>query len=1021
MHRRLVWLALLCAALLAGGCSLRRTTLPPIPPEVVELSANLDEYLTAYRERYHLRPRPAADPLGVAEAYLRQYQPGPLPRVFQTTILYDRLGVKLAEITDEGYRTWVPLSRISPHLINAIIATEDSTFFSNPGYDARRVIAAMMQNAEAGEVVSGASTITMQLARQIFFSPQERYEQSMDRKAFEALLAQDLTTLYTKDEILEMYLNLVHFGRQVYGAEAASTLYFGKTAAELTLAEATLLAGIPQKPGSYDLFTNLDAVKQRQGVVLSLMVRHGYLTRAEADAIFGQQVALNPEAGRPLVLAPHFVDYVTNVLTQHLGGIDARRAGMRVFTTLDLRMQNLAQQIVADQVKQLQPRYNLSNGALVALRPGTAEILVMVGSADFNNTAIAGQVNVAVRQRQPGSAIKPVLYALAVDDNLISPATLVWDVPVRYNLEGTDDYRPRNYDEQFHGPVTVRTALANSYNIPAVKLLDAIGIERMLARARAMGLNSLNRDPNWYGLSLTLGGGEVTLLDLTTAFHTIANQGRYVAPQAVLFTTGAPEGRDLNLGTVQAQQVIAPESAYIITSILSDNKAREPEFGANSALKLSKPAAAKTGTTSDWRDNWTEGFTRYLVAGVWAGNSDGKPMRNVTGVTGAAPIWHAFMEGVLADPALLKVLGAPADPADTEAWEFVRPEGVLTETVTCPPGLQCPGSEVFSRRWLDRMGNLGPLGDSMISGHMRLVYVDRGNGRRVLGACSAIQPRAGDRDAVQQLVRMPFGLTRALPLVDTRLATTELTPQVGVADPLAPPAQALQANGQNVQAVNTQLEGPPTGALIAEMLGTALDTNIDEDRLRRIRQEQADALAWSSRYRTPLFLGPCEHAEQIARFMYGDSVRAVAVAGEDVEREQFVAEEEQTQPREGGGVLAAAAPSAGTASSSYALLGVAHDANCGGNYVMGQVFNAQGQAVPGVAVSYSDESGNFAQTVTSSAAQGYGSFRFPIAAPEQSHTIYIAVQGGTSTATVAHRQGGATDQGCHYVIWRGAD
>ncbi|HXF60410.1 MAG TPA: transglycosylase domain-containing protein [Caldilineaceae bacterium] len=991
-RRRLIWLAALWGAVLLAGCSFRRPQLPTIPPQLAQLSAEFDEYLIAYRERYQIGPRPASDPLGVAEAYLRQYQPGPLPRVFQTTILYDRNGVKLAEIIDEGYRTWVPLNRISPHLLDAIIATEDATFYSNPGYDPRRVLGAMMQNAEAGEVVSGASTITMQLARNLFFTPRERFEQSMERKAFEALLAQDLTHLYTKGEILEMYLNLVHFGRQLYGVEAAANFYFGKSAAELTLAEATLLAGIPQKPADYDLFTNFNAVKQRQRVVLDLMVRHGFLKAPEADFVFAQSVKLNDNIERPPVLAPHFVQYVTAELNERLGDLDIRRAGMRVFTTLDIRMQELAQGIVREQVAKLQPQFNLSNAALVALKPGTAEVLAMVGSADFNNPEIDGQVNVAVRLRQPGSAIKPILYAIALDDNLISPATIIWDVPARYKLSDTDEYRPRNYDDQFHGPVTVRTALANSYNIPAVKLLDAVGVERMLAGARAMGIQSLTRDTDWYGLSLTLGGGEVTLLDLTTAYHTLANGGRYKAPQAILFTTGGPPGTDIAMDTGPGEQVIAPQSAYLVTHILSDNEARSLEFGSESMLKLSRPNAAKTGTTTDWRDNWTEGYTRYLVAGVWAGNSDGRPMRNASGITGAAPIWHTFMEAVLADPALLQMLGAPADPA---AWEFVPPPDIVTAPIECPQGITCNETELFSRRWLARMGELGPQGDSVITANMRAVYVDRGNGQRAIGACSALE---GEE---RRLLRMPFGLTRTLPEVAPELIV-EARP--GSRDPLAPPIP--------------QRPVADSRALL-DTLGTALNFDLDEERLRRIRQEQAEALSWGGRNRQALYLGPCDEAENVARFMYGDAVRRVVVAGAT---EQLAVEMEESQREaDGRGVLAAAAPPPASGSSSYAPLGVAHDANCGGNMVLGQVVNAQGQPVAGVTITYSDPFGNIMQTATSGSPQGYGSFSFRIAVPDQAHTITITAAGGSAAASVPHLQGGPTDQGCHYVIWRGAD
>ncbi len=300
-------------------------------------------------------------------------------------------------------------------------------------------------------------------------------------------------------------------------------------------------------------------------------------------------------------------------------------------------------------MKELKPKHDLSNAALVAMRPESGEVLAMVGSVDFGDTAISGQVNVSRSPRQPGSAIKPLLYAAALNDNLISPATVLWDVPVTYTVGNSLTYTPANYDGKFHGPVTARTALANSYNIPAVKLLDAVSIERMLQAAETFGIRSLNRGKEWYGLSLTLGGGEMTLLELTAAYAALASAGQTVVPEPILTVTdalGRPVEGALPL-KAEPTRAVTPAAAFQVTDILSDNAARTPMFGAASPLKLSRPAAAKTGTTDDYRDNWTAGYTRYLVTGVWAGNTDGRPMKKVSGIAGAAPIWHDFMEGVL--------------------------------------------------------------------------------------------------------------------------------------------------------------------------------------------------------------------------------------------------------------------------------------------------------------------------------------------------------------------------------------
>lgn len=977
-----LWSLLLCAVVL-GGCSNRQIAITPdslaeaIPSEVIMLTRTVDYYLAEYRKEYSVQTRVGDTPQAIAEAYLREYQPGPLPRVFETTYLYDRHGELLAEIAEEGYRTWVPLDRISPHFIDAVIATEDASFFQNAGYDPRRIIGAMIQNAEAGGVVSGASTITMQLARHLFFSTELRFDQNMERKAYEALLAQDLTLLYTKNEILEMYLNLVHFGRTAYGIEAAAQLYFGKRASELDIVEATLLAGIPQAPADYDLFRNMAAVKQRQRIVLDLMVRHGTMSERAAERVFAQPVDLQPEPqGAPPRQAPHFVQYVVQRLGEQMDGIDVRRSGLRIYTTLDLRMHNLAQEIVREQVELLQPRYDLSNAALVVLKPGTAEILAMVGSADFNNVAIAGQVNVVTRQRQPGSAIKPMLYALALDDHMVSPATVIWDLEAEYRISATDTYRPRNYDETFHGPVTVRGALANSYNIPAVKVLDGMGVGRMLEGSRQMGIHSLNRDVNWYGLSLTLGGGEVTLLDLTSAFHTLANAGGYVSPEAVMFTQGAIDGNNIRLGPPEPRPVISPEAAFLTTHIMQDNEARTPAFGANSALRISQPAAAKTGTTNDWRDNWTVGYTRYLVAGVWAGNSDGRPMRNISGVTGAAPIWQAFMEAVTADPVLTARLGIPADP---EAWEFQPPAGVVELPIECPAQVRCPETEYFAQSWVEMMGELGPQGDSALRVPVRTVFVNRGRGDQPVGACWT-----SEEGTVRTLHRMPMGLGGNLP------------------------------------------NAAPFDALVA-LDSLATPGRGDESPAQRIRQEQQRVLNWSARNGAPLNLGPCDDIDLVVRAIFG--ANAVARIGGYVEA---VAEVEATPaPEPTAAPVAqqqqpAAAPPPAAASSRFDVMGVAHDNSCGGVFVLGLVGNAAGGLVPGIRVVMTDSLGNRLETVTSGDPANYGSFRLPVQQSEQAHDIYISLYdangaGVGGPAHVQHRQGGASDLPCHHVIWRGID
>jgi penicillin-binding protein 1C len=922
--------------------------------------------LSACGRSPQLGARPAADVMGAVEAYLQRYQPGPLPRLFQTTRVYDRHGTLLAELWDEGRRTWVSLDRISPHLINATIATEDATFYVNTGFDPARIAGAVLQNVQQGQIVSGASTITMQLARNLFLGPDQRYDQSMDRKMLEVGLAQELTTLFTKDELLEMYLNLLNYGHLAYGPEAAAQTYFGKSASQLTLAEATLLAGIPQRPADLDPFRNLPAAKARQRIVLDLMVRHGYLSPAEADAVYAEPITLNPDPDRRPNLAPHFMQYVEDTLDARLGDGVARRAGLQITTTLDLSIQNLAQKIVAEKVAEAAPKYDLTNGALVAMRLApnplegqatSGEILAMVGSADFYNDAIAGQVNVAVRPRQPGSAIKPVLYATALNDNLISPATVLWDVPVTYTVSAGQVYTPTNYDGRFHGPVTARTALANSYNIPAVRLLHAVTVERMLESAQAMGIRSLARGRDWYGLSLTLGGGEVTLLELTTAFAVLANGGVTVQPRAILSVTDS-RGRPVDVyEAAPARQVVSQAAAFLVTDILSDNTARTPMFGANSPLKLSRPAAAKTGTTTDWRDNWTVGYTRYLVTGVWAGNSDGRPMKRTSGLTGAAPIWHDFMEGVLADPAMLATLEASPDPAD---WQFQPPPDV-EQRPDCPPGLSCrEGGEFFSRAWLEAAGEAGPLADSVSLVPTAPVYVDSGEGGRWTAYCQ-VEPAV-----LRPLLKLPgtFGLPQPAP------------------------------EGQE----STELAPPDPEA----------------------RLEQLRGVLWSLRNPTAVNLGPCDALGQLV-------TEALNLSPDEESRNLQVLVDlaAAMDPNAGPVPGQTAIPVTQIAPGGYRYVlaqPVTHHRSCPGNYIVGQVLNRDMAPVPGVHIVLVDQWGNRMDAISKSGASDFGHYDFPIHYFANRYTLTVVDEAGNPISppvVVDHLQGDSGDAPCHTVIWRG--
>jgi penicillin-binding protein 1C len=636
---------------------------------------------------------------------------------FETTRILDREGNVLYEILDPtaGRRTYVPLEDISPYLVAATIATEDANFYSHPGYDAFAIIRAFWQNLTSDDIVSGASTITQQLTRMLLFSPGEQTRQTYTRKIREAILAAEITRRYTKDEILELYLNEIYYGNLAYGVEAAAQTYFGTSARNLDLAQASFLAGIPQLPAVYDVYTNRELTLQRQETVLVLM----YQVSQEQGCIYvsnnQQNICVGPgeaasaadqmqnyqfESPNLEMRYPHWVNYIRSLLEDRYDSQTIYRSGFTVYTTLSPDLQDAAQEILKRKVQNLQG-HNVSSGALVALRPNTGEILAMIGSADFWNQENQGEINMAVRPRQPGSAIKPLTYLAAFEKGW-TPATLLWDVRTEFPPSGDpndprDPYVPVNYDERYHGPVTVRSALANSYNIPAVKTLDYVGIfddpatpeqDGLIPFAQRLGIGTLNR--NDYGLSLTLGGGEVTLLELTGAYATMANGGRRIPPVAITRIVDHTGNVVYEYEAPAGDQVLRPEHAFLISSILSDNQARTPAFGPNSVLNLPFQAAAKTGTTNDFRDNWTVGYTPDVAVGVWVGNPDYTPMRNTSGLTGAAPIWAEVMQA-----AIQQLTGG--NPS-----RFVKPAGVL-ERVICSvsgtvPSRWCPKqrSEYFA-------------------------------------------------------------------------------------------------------------------------------------------------------------------------------------------------------------------------------------------------------------------------------------------------------------------------------------
>jgi len=599
------------------------------------------------------------------------------------TQILDRNGRVLYEILDPatGLHHSIPLDEIPLRLRQATIATEDATFYANPGVDIWAIARAAWINLRGGEVLAGGSTITQQVARILLLSPAERSQRTLLRKLKESLLAYRLARHLSKDQVLELYLNQVYYGNLAYGVEAASQAYFGKPARELDLAESALLAGLPQSPAAYNPLTNLAAAKERQRVVLGLMVKQGYISEEQAAEAEGE--VLHFAASPFPIAAPHFVMYVRERLAAMLPEDVLRQGGLRVYTTLDLDAQRAAEDAVRRHLQKLaerkpgQPDHHVRNAAVVALAPQTGDILAMVGSPDYFNAEIDGAVNAALALRQPGSAIKPITYAAAFARDY-SPATMLVDTREAFTTREGDPYVPMNYDLRFHGPVLLRQALACSYNLVAVKVLQHVGIEALIETARSLGITSLD-DSNRWGLALTLGGGEVSLLELTQAYAAFANGGQVVRARAILRVEDA-QGRVLAAWEPSPpRQGVSPQVAFLISDVLSDNTARAPAFGEDSPLRLSRPAAAKTGTTTDWRDNWTVGYTPNLAVGVWVGNADNSPMRDVSGITGAAPIWHDVMETLLR--------GMPT-------VDFTPPEGLVRVEICADSGLlpnpDCP-------------------------------------------------------------------------------------------------------------------------------------------------------------------------------------------------------------------------------------------------------------------------------------------------------------------------------------------
>ncbi|MBI3538100.1 MAG: transglycosylase domain-containing protein [Chloroflexi bacterium] len=578
---------------------------------------------------------------------------------FKTSRIYDRTGtVVLYEIIDPlgGNRTVVPLDRIPENCKNATVALEDRNFWTNPGYDILGIARAAFITLTGGRL-QGGSSITQQLVKNVLIPVEERAQPLLSRKIKELILSTEIARKYDKKQILEWYLNGNNYGNLAYGIEAAADAYFGKHVQDLDLADCATLAAIPQ----YPLLNPIDdpqAAIERRNIVLDQMYLQGYVPLEETVEAKNTKMRVTPK--RFDIRAPHFVFYVRRQLEEKFGAQALYRGGMKVITTLDYNVQQSAEQTARDQIAKLQAdKRNVSNASVVVLKPNTGEIVGMVGSVDYFNREIDGQVNVSTAVRQPGSTFKIFTYLTAFAQGYTA-ASMLMDVRTVFDDSPNPPYVPENYDRKYHGPTRLRIALASSFNIPAVKLIKEVGVKNVVNTAHRMGINTLNRDK--YGLALTLGGGEVTLLDITYANSVLANGGimagaaidpenikpgfRTLDPVAILKVSDSNNNTLYEFKQPEKQQILTPQLAYLVNDILSDNSARAPGFGVNNVLKLSRPAAAKTGTTSDWRDNWTIGYTPDYAVGVWVGNADNAEMEHISGVSGAGPIWHDLMEKI---------------------------------------------------------------------------------------------------------------------------------------------------------------------------------------------------------------------------------------------------------------------------------------------------------------------------------------------------------------------------------------
>jgi len=596
-----------------------------------------------------------------------------------STKIFDRNNELIYEIYSDERRTPVALSELPEYVLTATISIEDKDFYKHYGFSVTGITRAFYKTIFKKDI-QGGSTLTQQLVKNALLSP----ERTIKRKLREFILSVLVEIRYPKNKILELYLNQIPYGGTAYGIGAASELYFNKEAKDLSLAEASLLAGLPAAPSSYSPFgAKPELAKNRQATVLRRMVEDGHISQEEADNAFNEELKFTRPDG---IKAPPFALWIKEQLSEKYGENVVLKGGLRVKTTLDLSLQEKAQEIVFNEVEKLK-NYNVKNGAAIIVRPKTGEILTMVGSKNYFSEDEDGKVNVIFANRQPGSSIKPFNYALAIKNKKITASTALADIPTCFSVFGQESYCPNNYDGQFHGAIQTRFALGNSYNIPAVRVLALNGLEEFIKFANELGINSFS-DPKRYGLSLTLGGGELKPFELAQAYQVLANQGVKQDLVSILEVSDwkgkilyeTNEEELINNG----KRVLEQEVTFIISHILLDNNARVSAFGESSYLNV--PAhpevSVKTGTTNDRRDNWTAGYSGNAVSVVWVGNNDNTEMNaSVSGVSGASPIWNKVMSEVLKKAAN----GEYSKDDLAQAWPQ-KPEDVIGTNICANTG-----------------------------------------------------------------------------------------------------------------------------------------------------------------------------------------------------------------------------------------------------------------------------------------------------------------------------------------------